>query len=397
VSDAISGLGGMMAEGVAAVAIAGAADDRLRPAGVHQEGACHNCHAALSGPFCHACGQKAGHLHKPIWELAHDFLHSILHWDGRIWFTLRAMLFSPAKHVNDWINGRQMRYVPPIRLFVFISLLLIGLLTFSDVVLWQLKKNIISAADAATAYDAQEKNLRCLFASVGPNPPKDQPACASTSIGSDYTGQFLSLQTRDMGLKDDLIDVKDISIKGSADADKARGLLSHFNDMMKKPKEFNSAVSSSLSKYLLLAVPIHALLLKLFYIRRKRFLMEHVIFSLQSHTVLFFFLLIGVLVAWISRGKVNGDYIIVAMIVAHIVHLFVAMKRFYGQGIIRTFLKNQMISFFYVMFMTIAGTLVLVNAMGGLDDGKSRFHLGISSSETGPDDAKEVGSINVGD
>jgi hypothetical protein len=99
-----------------------------------EAGHCHNCQTPLSGPFCQACGQKAGHLHKPIWELTHDFVHSVLHWDGRIWVTLRAMMFTPAKHANDWINGRQMRYVPPIRLFVFVSLMIIALLSFTDVV-----------------------------------------------------------------------------------------------------------------------------------------------------------------------------------------------------------------------------------------------------------------------
>jgi hypothetical protein len=376
VSDPVSG---MMAEGVAAVAMAGAADEGLQPVGRHGEGQCHNCHTALSGPFCHACGQKAGHLHKPIWELAHDFLHSILHWDGRIWFTLRTMLFSPAKHVNDWINGRQMRYVPPIRLFVFISLLLIGLLTFSDVVMWQLKKIVPTASEVTAAYDSQEKNLKCLLESVGPNPPQDQPACGRTSFASDYRGSFFSLQTKETGLKDDLIDTDDIEIKGGADADKARGMLTHFNDMMKKPKEFNTAISSSLSKYLLLAVPLHALLLKLFYIRRKRYLMEHVIFSLQSHTVLFLLLLIAVLLAWISRGTLNGDMLISGLFILYALHLFVAMKRFYGQGFIRTSMKYLFIGNLYFILMATIGSLLLVDAMGGFADGS----VGISAGPKG--------------
>ncbi len=371
-SDPISG---MMAEGVVAVAVASAADEGLRPAGGHQEDQCHNCHAALAGLHCHACGQKSGHLHKPIWELTHDFLHSVLHWDGRVWLTLRAMILTPAKHANDWINGRQMRYVPPIRLFVFISLVLIALLTFSDVVLWQLKKKVPTANEIVTAYDSQEKNIKCLLDSVAPNAPADQPGCSATSFSSDYRGQFLSLQTKDTGLKEDLIDTSDIEIRGSANADKARGVLAHLNDMMKKPKEFNSAVSSSFSKYLLLAVPIHALMLKMFYIRRKRFLMEHVIFSLQSHTVLFLLLLVCVLLAWISRGLISGDTLIIGMFLLYAGHLFVAMKRFYGQGIMRTSLKYLMVGGCYFFLLATAGGLLLANSMGGLDKGTSGVQI----------------------
>ncbi len=373
-SDVISGLGGIAADGAIAVAIAGAADDGLKPGTHAHEGQCHNCHAPLSGPFCHACGQKAGHLHRPIWELAHDFMHSILHWDGRIWFTIRSMFLSPARHVNDWINGRQMRYVPPIRLFVFISLLMIGLLTFSDVVLWQLQKNELTEKELQANYVAQDKQLLCLLGSVSQTPTKSDGCDKIVTYSSEYEARALSLETKASGLKDDLIDTADMKIEGGKDAVKLRGVIAHFNDMMKRPREFNAAVSGSLSKYFLLAVPLHALLLKVFYIRRKRYLMEHVIFSLQSHTILFLMLLICVLIAWISRGALNGNQLVGGMFLAYAVHLFVAMKKFYGQGAIRTSLKFAAVGFCYFMLMTTIGTLLLVKSMGGLDKGS----MGIS-------------------
>jgi hypothetical protein len=375
VSDAISGLGGLVADGAMAVAVAGAADDGLKSSGPHKEGQCHNCRAALSGPFCHACGQKAGHLHRPIWELGHDFLHSILHWDGRIWFTLRAMLLSPARHVNDWINGRQMRYVPPIRLFVFISLLMIGLLTFSDIVLWQLQKVQLTDREMQANYDAQDKQLTCLLASVSPSTSKEERCEKFTIFSTGYEGQFLSLQSKNSGLREDLIDSTDIKIEGSNDAEKARGAIAHFNDMMKRPKEFNAAVSGSLSKYFLIAVPLHALLLKIFYIRRKRYLMEHVIFSLQSHTVLFLLLLLCMAIAWIGRGFVNGNQLIGGMFIVYAVHIFVAMKKFYGQGAIRTSFKYMMVGFCYFTLITTIGALLLVRSMGGLDKGSAGISI----------------------
>jgi Protein of unknown function (DUF3667) len=376
VSDAISGLGGLLADGAMAVAVAGPADDGLKSSALHQEGQCYNCRAPLSGPFCHACGQKAGHLHRPIWELGHDFMHSILHWDGRIWFTLRAMLLSPARHVNDWINGRQMRYVPPIRLFVFISLLMIGLLTFSDIVLWQLQKVPLTEKEMQANYEAQDKQLLCLLGSVSLDPNEEVPCEKFTVFSIKYRGQFLGLQSKNSGLRNDLIDTTDIKTEGSNDVTKARGVIAHFNDMLKRPKEFNAAVSGSLSKYFLIAVPLHALLLKIFYIRRKRYLMEHVIFSLQSHTVLFLLLLVCMIVAWIGRGFVNGNHLIGGMFLVYAIHLFVAMKKFYGQGAIRTSLKYMMVGFCYFTFITTIGALLLVRSMGGLDKGSMSISVG---------------------
>jgi hypothetical protein len=381
VSDPISDMSGMAASGAAAIAIAEAADEQLQASGPHQQGHCHNCQAQLAGLYCHACGQKTGHLHRPIWELLHDFLHSILHWDGRIWVTLRAMLLTPAKHTNDWINGRQMRYVPPIRLFVFISLLLIILLKFSDVVLWQLKKIQPSASETTQAYEAQDRKLKCLLDSVSPNAPDMGKTCNqfATTSSSHYSGQFLSLEDKNTGLHENLVNVDDVIVEGGADVEQARGVLQKLNEMMKKPKEFNAAISNSLSKYLLLAVPLHALLLKLFYIRRKRFLMEHIILSLQSHTILFLLLLIAVLLAWISRGTINGDALIAALFIIYAVHLFVTMKRFYGQGIIRTSLKYLMIGGCYFLLMLSVGSFMLVRSMGGLAEGKTGMKIDLSN------------------
>jgi hypothetical protein len=196
-----------------------------------------------------------------------------------------------------------------------------------------------------------------------------------TISASNYSGQFLSLQDKNTSLHEDLVTVDDVVVIGGADADQARGVLRKLNEIMKKPKEFNAAISSSLSKYLLLAVPLHALLLKLFYIRRKRFLMEHVILSLQSHTILFLLLLIAVLLAWISRGSINGDVLIVILFLAYAVHLYVTMKRFYGQGVIPTSLKYLMIGSCYFILMFTVGTFLLVRSMGGLADKKAGIEI----------------------
>jgi len=48
---------------------------------------CANCDTALTGAFCHACGQKA-HLHDKLKHLVGEFAEGIAHFDGRLWRTL---------------------------------------------------------------------------------------------------------------------------------------------------------------------------------------------------------------------------------------------------------------------------------------------------------------------
>lgn len=46
------------------------------------ESRCLNCGASLNGPYCHQCGQRR-HVHRTIAAWWHDFLHSVLHVDGK--------------------------------------------------------------------------------------------------------------------------------------------------------------------------------------------------------------------------------------------------------------------------------------------------------------------------
>lgn len=120
-------------EGVEKAALAGF---HGRPLSAHQmalgpepAGGCANCGAEVSGNFCGNCGQKA-HLHRSVLHATEEFLHGIVHFDGRFWHTLPLLLFRPGKLTRDYVYGRRQRYIAPIALFlltIFAMFLLFGL------------------------------------------------------------------------------------------------------------------------------------------------------------------------------------------------------------------------------------------------------------------------------
>lgn len=84
--------------------------------------ACANCGTALAGEYCHHCGQYA---HNPLTSFRHaveDVFESFWHLDGRIFRTLRE-LFVPGRVARSYLAGHRVRYIPPLRLFVILSLL----------------------------------------------------------------------------------------------------------------------------------------------------------------------------------------------------------------------------------------------------------------------------------
>jgi len=82
------------------------------------EGNCLNCGTTLVGPHCHACGQK-GHVHRTLHAFGHDFLHSVLHFDGKIWRTLPMLAWKPGDLTRRYVHGERAKFVSPLALFLF--------------------------------------------------------------------------------------------------------------------------------------------------------------------------------------------------------------------------------------------------------------------------------------
>ena len=82
---------------------------------------CHNCGIRLSGPYCAACGQKAVALSVTVHDFLHELTHETLHVDGRVFQTIRRLLFSPGFLTREYTQGRRARWISPIRLYLIFS------------------------------------------------------------------------------------------------------------------------------------------------------------------------------------------------------------------------------------------------------------------------------------
>src|SRR4051794_26592918 len=84
--------------------------------------ACQNCGAPLLGPHCYACGQPVHGLVRRFTTVVGDFLDSVLNIDSRIVHTLWPLFAKPGYLSLEYFAGRRVRYVSPVRLFVFLSI-----------------------------------------------------------------------------------------------------------------------------------------------------------------------------------------------------------------------------------------------------------------------------------
>jgi hypothetical protein len=94
-----------------------------RPVEEAQQSGCSNCKAQLNGPYCAQCGQDSESTIKYFWLVMLHLLDDIFSFDSRASRTLWPLLTRPGFLTNEYILGRRVFYVPPLRLYLFISII----------------------------------------------------------------------------------------------------------------------------------------------------------------------------------------------------------------------------------------------------------------------------------
>lgn len=84
---------------------------------------CQNCGTALSGRWCHACGQDSRNPLRELRSLFEEFLESALSWDSKLVTTLKVLASRPGELTVAFVAGRRARYLGPVRLYLLLSLI----------------------------------------------------------------------------------------------------------------------------------------------------------------------------------------------------------------------------------------------------------------------------------
>src|SRR6185436_16293549 len=86
---------------------------------------CPNCGEGLQGEYCHGCGQKR--LDRRELSLKRFFINATnectdLESNNAVQ-TFKALLFKPGHLTDEYLDGRQRRYISPVRLYLTFSAL----------------------------------------------------------------------------------------------------------------------------------------------------------------------------------------------------------------------------------------------------------------------------------
>ena len=342
------------------------------PQETSQELTCPNCQRTFlsTATYCYQCGQKQGTKKRSLYQLFKDFLDNFFNLDTRVWRTL-GNIFIPAKLTQEYFRGRYQSYTNPIRLFLITSIILFSILSFNgmdflklDLVqsdLWkQAEKGIYfeefeNALDSVVLVIKEEQNnptIALAFDSLKQRMPVMAENRDSLNASLDINiGKWKLKPTDFVELREEEF-IEKYKVEGFG----MQLLMQRFVKMVKNSGNFANFIWSNFPLMLLFMMPGVALFLKVLYIRRDYYFVEHLVFSFHIHA--FLFLLMSLLLLFPNISFLN--WMASFSTIGFLFYLFVSFKRYYGQSTIKTLFKLLFSLLAYVLILVIAFLMTLV-------------------------------------
>ena len=79
---------------------------------------CLNCRHVVENKFCPNCGQKNEDTRKTFHHLFVHFFEDLTHYENAFWRTIRNLLLKPASLTKEYLSGKRLSYLAPVRLYI---------------------------------------------------------------------------------------------------------------------------------------------------------------------------------------------------------------------------------------------------------------------------------------
>jgi len=315
----------------------------------HFTGFCSNCEHPVDGKYCTNCGQSAKDFRRPFFSVVSESLGDALSLDSKFFHTLVPLFLRPGYLTKEFMRGRRARYTLPFRLYLFLTFFAFLLLTHNHKPETDSEKNL-------TFQNSDGKDVEVL--SLFEDMIDEDKLNADSLVGnSDFKNGFIHINTgSESKLKSDTISPPiDVDIGKGNELISQNKTIKKILDMWRlNPTLMMDNAFKKLSLTLLFILPLFALFLALFYIRRKHYLLEHLLISLNFHSFIFVVVIVSELLILTGIKAIHPFAFYLYLLIP--LQLFLALKFYYKQSWFKTFIKFIMLSFIYNILL-ISGIL----------------------------------------
>jgi len=314
-----------------------------------QEGNCLNCGTALAGPYCHSCGQHA-HVHRTLSAFGHDFLHGVLHFEGKIWRTLPLLAWKPGELTRRYIDGQRASFVSPIALFLFSVFLMFAVVGLTSSTQHGSAK---ARASAAEELAKDQQKLAIL---------QNERASASGPAASALDEQVSDLKTEMIAL--------DAVKSGKANANFqfandflggfGEGFGSKLNEAAKNPELLFYKLKTNAYKFSWALIPISVPFVWLLFPFSRRFrIYDHTVFVTYSLCFMMLLLAAGSLVGQVSESIASLAWFVPP------IHMYRQLRGTYGVSRGGAVWRTILLTIFAFIAISVFASLLVT--LGALD------------------------------
>jgi hypothetical protein len=329
---------------------------------------CLNCNHVVDSRYCPNCGQENTDTRKTFHHLFIHFFEDLTHYENAFWKTIKNLLLRPASLTKEYLSGKRLSYLAPVRLYIFISFVTFFLLAVfpdednSDVIkvnnlkvggkvktttdtITQQELKIDELAKKGAFSKTEADSLKKLIKEAEKDPSKDN----FINLGYSSIEKMDSIRKVNPGEINDLeywLSSKIIPINKK-----------YTNEEIKE--KFIEGVEHNFPKTLFIFMPIFAFVLWLFHNKKRFYYFDHGIFTLHYFSfllliVLLLFLLSKILYLFGDSSVISGIDIVINTVgyIWMFYYFFPAHHRFYGETRFISFIKSSVIFILNLILFT---------------------------------------------
>lgn len=278
---------------------------------------CTNCQTPLTGPFCANCGQPLRSRRGSVAYMISEATEDVLRFDSKFYKSIFQLLFKPGFLSRQFIIGKRVSILPPIRMYLVISLLFFFVF---DIPSPDVKDTNVYIGDILVG--KEEKN-------------PDQPTFSLISFDKDDDSKFTQWFQTYFEDKMDILKTSEPQVVIDRIFNKLEDLVPNI---------------------LILFMPIFALLLKILYLFKRVLYFDHLIFSLHFQS----WLMVAILIIY-GLAQYNPWWSALSMVLPF--YLAKAQKVVYEQSYWWVIPKTFLIIVLYVFLLALATLAAFVAAL----------------------------------
>ena len=379
---------------------------------------CENCGTELRGHYCSNCGQAAIDYRRSFRHVIVDVLDSFLNWDSKFVRTIGLLLWRPGWLTNQFVDGRRVRFLHPLRLYLLVSIAFFLCAKLIPVSGDHTTKAEDLPPEERARFEEKMAKVRALqkdgslftFTTddkepgVPPAPPAapqtpvdptqpavpEAPATPAAVANEAGVPEATATPSETEALIDEIKHEVTTGKKKTAPEKKTTGPHIQFGNNKDGPKTpfeawmeqrikdrigeggtkaklFVETLRSNLSTMMLFCVPLFAFILKILYVRQKRFYIEHLVYALNIHAFFYISVILVVLISIGLNSWIPGTpQVLLTLLLCLLVfmQIFISIRRVYRQGWFMTTFKFAFGGLIYLFVIALAiGTTAFVTLM----------------------------------